>query len=277
MVPDGLSGGRGHAPPSPLDSVAVELDDILAELDPAMELVPGGERHRRGKTNGPIRVVLPHGYLDDLDDLTPPDDADVDGAERRMNPIVPQGVEVVLASGLPRRDSLRQLGLDPIVVPADIDEDPLEGEDPVVSYVRRLADEKAAAVVAMVPEHDPRLVIAADTTIDLDGEILAKPLDPDDARSMLRRQSYAHRGAHRCGGAARRRHAPHRRDHPRDDGGDRRRDVGVVRGDGGTARQGGRLRVQGAGWVLVERVDGSVSNVVGLPLAPLVELIRQAV
>jgi nifR3 family TIM-barrel protein len=54
-----------------------ELDDLLAELDPAMEVVPGGERHRRGKTNGPIRVVLPHGYLDDLDDLTPPDDADV--------------------------------------------------------------------------------------------------------------------------------------------------------------------------------------------------------
>jgi hypothetical protein len=42
-----------------------------------MEVVPGGERHRRGKTNGPIRVALPHGYLDDLDDLTPPDDADV--------------------------------------------------------------------------------------------------------------------------------------------------------------------------------------------------------
>jgi hypothetical protein len=42
-----------------------------------MNIVPGGERLTRGHTNGPIRVVLPHGYLDDLDDLTPPDDADV--------------------------------------------------------------------------------------------------------------------------------------------------------------------------------------------------------
>jgi hypothetical protein len=39
--------------------------------------VPGGERIRRGHTNGPIRVALPEGYLDNLDDLTPPDDAEV--------------------------------------------------------------------------------------------------------------------------------------------------------------------------------------------------------
>jgi nifR3 family TIM-barrel protein len=52
-----------------------ELDDLLAALDPALTIVPGGERIRRGHTNGPIRVVLPEGYLDDLDDATPPDDA----------------------------------------------------------------------------------------------------------------------------------------------------------------------------------------------------------
>lgn len=195
-----------------------------------------------------------------------------------MNPIVPQGVEVVLASGSPRRaDLLRQLGLDPIVVPADIDEDPLEGEDPV-SYVRRLADEKAAAVVAMVPEHDPRLVIAADTTIDLDGEILAKPLDPDDARSMLRRQSGRTHRVH-TGVAVRRAGVTH---------------LTVVTtlvtmvaiademlewyvATGEPLDKAGAYALQGAGGVLVERVDGSVSNVVGLPLAPLVELIRQAV
>jgi hypothetical protein len=52
-----------------------ELDDLLAALDPTLTIVPGGERIRRGHTNGPIRVVLPEGYLDDLDDATPPDDA----------------------------------------------------------------------------------------------------------------------------------------------------------------------------------------------------------
>jgi len=58
-----------------------ELDDLLAGLDPALAVVPGGERIRRGHTNGPIRVALPDGFLDDparLEaDITVPDDADV--------------------------------------------------------------------------------------------------------------------------------------------------------------------------------------------------------
>jgi nifR3 family TIM-barrel protein len=54
-----------------------ELDDLLADLDPALSLVPGGARIRRGHTNGPIRVALPDGFLDHLDDLTVPDDAGV--------------------------------------------------------------------------------------------------------------------------------------------------------------------------------------------------------
>ena len=52
-----------------------ELDDLLAGLDPALTVVPGGARIRRGHTNGPIRVALPDGYLDRLDDMTIPDDA----------------------------------------------------------------------------------------------------------------------------------------------------------------------------------------------------------
>ena len=54
------------------------LDDvrtIASSLDRSLELVAGGERLARGHTNGPINVVLPHGYLDHLDDLTVPDDA----------------------------------------------------------------------------------------------------------------------------------------------------------------------------------------------------------
>ncbi len=58
-------------------SSLAELDDLIAELDPATVIVDGGERIRRGHTNGPIRVALPNGYLDDLDDITPPDDAHV--------------------------------------------------------------------------------------------------------------------------------------------------------------------------------------------------------
>jgi nifR3 family TIM-barrel protein len=59
-----------------VDSLA-ELDDLLAELDPATALPPGGNRIRRGHTNGPISVALPDRYLDDLDDLTPPDEAGI--------------------------------------------------------------------------------------------------------------------------------------------------------------------------------------------------------
>jgi nifR3 family TIM-barrel protein len=58
-------------------SSLAELDDLLAALDPTLELVPGGSRIRRGHTNGPIKVSLPDGYLDHLDDAVVPDDADV--------------------------------------------------------------------------------------------------------------------------------------------------------------------------------------------------------
>jgi nifR3 family TIM-barrel protein len=58
-------------------STVAELEDLIAPLDRAIELVEGGERIRRGHTNGPIRVVLPNGYLDRLDDRVVPDDGHV--------------------------------------------------------------------------------------------------------------------------------------------------------------------------------------------------------
>jgi nifR3 family TIM-barrel protein len=73
-------GGDVRRRSSQVSSLA-ELDDLLGGLDPTATVVPGGDRIRRGHTNGPIRVALPDGFLDDLDllegDLTVPDDADV--------------------------------------------------------------------------------------------------------------------------------------------------------------------------------------------------------
>src|SRR5688500_9291161 len=90
--------------------------------------------------------------------------------------------DLVLASESPRRrELLGQLGLTFRVVPADVDESPLPGERPV-AMVRRLAVVKATSV-----EGDP--VLGADTTVEVDGEILGKPLDATDARRMLRRLS----------------------------------------------------------------------------------------
>jgi nifR3 family TIM-barrel protein len=54
-----------------------ELDDIVGGLDPELHLVEGGERIKRGHTNGPIKVSLPEHFLDDRDELVIPDDADV--------------------------------------------------------------------------------------------------------------------------------------------------------------------------------------------------------
>ena len=54
-----------------------ELVALCGRTDPATALVPGGERLTRGHTNGPIKVVLPEGYLESRDDLTVPDDVAV--------------------------------------------------------------------------------------------------------------------------------------------------------------------------------------------------------
>jgi nifR3 family TIM-barrel protein len=71
-------GGATRARLAMVSSIA-ELDDLLAGLDPTSVIVPGGERIKRGHTNGPIRVALPDGYLDRLDEpgFVVPDDAEV--------------------------------------------------------------------------------------------------------------------------------------------------------------------------------------------------------
>ena len=69
-------GGEARRRFSSVASLA-ELDDLIAGLDHTLTLVDGGERIRRGHTNGPIRVALPYGYLDDPDSVVVPDDAGV--------------------------------------------------------------------------------------------------------------------------------------------------------------------------------------------------------
>lgn len=54
-----------------------DLHQLCADSDRQMTLVPGGERFARGHTNGPIKVVLPEGYLESRDDMVAPDDSDV--------------------------------------------------------------------------------------------------------------------------------------------------------------------------------------------------------
>jgi septum formation protein len=90
--------------------------------------------------------------------------------------------DIVLASASPRRTELLALaGIEFTVVPANICEDPLPGELPT-DHVMRLSREKAEAVAATNPG---RYFIGADTIVVLEGAILGKPVDEADARRML--------------------------------------------------------------------------------------------
>jgi septum formation protein len=115
---------------------------------------------------------------------------------------------LVLASRSPRRsDILREMGYAFVVDSADVDESVLVGESPR-DHVQRLATAKCLHVAARQP-HDA-VVLAADTTVDVDGEILGTPRDASHAREMLRRLSgrthlvhtavcVAHRAVHDVG------------------------------------------------------------------------------
>ena len=93
---------------------------------------------------------------------------------------------VYLASRSPRRvELLNQIGVQCESLPADIDETQHAGESPE-SYVVRLAAEKAQACLQrLTPEQMPYPILAADTTVVLDGIVLGKPDDDIDARNML--------------------------------------------------------------------------------------------
>ena len=88
---------------------------------------------------------------------------------------------LILASQSPRRSELlQQAGIHFISRPANVDETVLAGESPE-SYVRRVAEEKAAAVQAGPDD----IVLGADTVVVIDGRILGKPRDEGDALRML--------------------------------------------------------------------------------------------
>ena len=96
---------------------------------------------------------------------------------------------ILLASGSPRRrDLIALLGLPVETAPADIDETPHPGEDPAFMVARlSLAKAESARVTARPLDYltTRPILLAADTTVSLDGEILAKPADAVEARSML--------------------------------------------------------------------------------------------
>ncbi len=96
--------------------------------------------------------------------------------------------KIILASASPRRaEILRNAGFEFSVISADVDESLRAGESAPV-YVERLAREKANAAAARLRSMNQNsgIIVAADTTVVLDGEILGKPESAEDAHRMLR-------------------------------------------------------------------------------------------
>jgi septum formation protein len=183
---------------------------------------------------------------------------------------------LLLASASPRRrELLERVGLAVEVHPADVDERPRDGEAPG-AYVARIAWSKATAIA----RRSDRWALAADTTVTLDGAILGKAGTPEEATRMLRWLSgrthqvltafvlVGERDGKTC---------------VRE--GLVSSDVVMVDLDAATLAdyiasgewrgKAGAYAIQGIGAALVSQVRGSVTNIIGLPLAEVLAVLRE--
>ena len=186
-----------------------------------------------------------------------------------------EGIRIVLASASPRRaELLRAAGIEFDVAPAHVDETVHGGESPD-QYVRRVAQAKAHAVHG---EHPGRVILAADTTVVLGAEILGKPVDARDASRMMRllagRFHEVLTGVtvvNREGAADSRvarttvEFAPMTAN-----------EIDWYVRSGEPMDKAGAYAIQGLASRFIRRIDGSYSNVVGLPVALVYEMLSRA-
>ncbi|HVS30169.1 MAG TPA: Maf family protein [Thermoanaerobaculia bacterium] len=182
----------------------------------------------------------------------------------------------ILASSSPRRrELLASIGLDFEIVPSDVPEVHQPGEAPE-EYVARLSRDKAQAVAA---QHSSRWVIAADTTVLLGDQLLEKPLDGPDAARML-------------GTIAGKTHVVYtgltlqnldvRHSETRVAESEVRMlqltpaEIEWYVRTGEPLDKAGAYAVQGIGAMFIDSIHGSYTNVVGLPLATLFQMLRHA-
>ena len=179
-----------------------------------------------------------------------------------------------LASRSPRRaELLRLLGVDFVLVDVEVDESQQAAELPA-DYVKRVAEHKARA--GQTGLASGAVVLAADTTVSIDGEIFGKPRDEADASAMLTRLSgrwhevftavvVSVDGRHYTEVVKTRVEF-------------RALDAATIAAywrSGEPADKAGAYGIQGLGGALIKRIDGSYGAVVGLPLSETVNLLEQ--
>ena len=181
--------------------------------------------------------------------------------------------ELILASASPRRrELLAQIGVKFSVVPAAIDESLRAGEA-AVDYVERMACEKACAG-ARLPESAGQLVMGADTAVVLGGEVLGKPADRSDALDMLAKLSGQ---THEVMTAVALTDGS-RLEHRLSLTSVTMRPIAASEAaaywkTGEPTDKAGAYAVQGLGAIFVDRLRGSYTGVVGLPLYETAELL----
>lgn len=183
-------------------------------------------------------------------------------------------IPVVLASSSPRRrELLALLGITPEIIPANIAEVHRPGETPP-GYVLRLAQQKCRVVAAV--RRDDALVIAADTTVALKGQLLEKPRDAEDAVRMLTLLSGTSHQVHTA--LAVRYHGREASTVLTTRVWFRELSDAEIRAYVATGEpmdKAGAYGIQGFGAVLVEKIDGDFFTVMGLGLTRLVQLFSE--
>lgn len=180
---------------------------------------------------------------------------------------------IILASQSPRRrELLANAGYRFVVRPSELEELRLDGES-AEGYVRRLAIDKAHTIDATPAD----FVLAADTTVLCEGELLEKPLDTDDARRMLTKLSG--RWHEVLTGVCVR----HGRVSLDDVESTAVRflplstsDIEYYVASGEHADKAGAYGIQGLASRFIDRVEGCYYNVVGLPVSRVARLLKQA-
>ena len=185
-------------------------------------------------------------------------------------------MKLILASSSPRRrELLASTGIDSDVYPSHVPEQRQSGEAPE-EYVARLSREKAAEVAR---RHPSEWIIAADTTVLLGDELLEKPTGPDDAKRML--ATIAGRTHIVYTGVTVQNQERDYRDTRVAESEVRMlplsaRDIEWYVATGEPLDKAGAYAVQGIGAMFIDSIHGSYTNVVGLPLALLFQMLRKA-